>query len=105
MADTNTTVYTPDYYRVLERRGGKWFLKIGKLFYSKLPFVVDLNDFELLYGVTKEQVAIELFRINGGRDGYYLANLRKKQYYYCGTEPEGVKSKLLELGIGVSRNS
>jgi len=46
-----------------------------------------------------------LFRINGGKAGYYLANLRGKKFYYCGIEPGGVKNKLLELGIGVSRNS
>ncbi|PMB08215.1 hypothetical protein CEN49_10605 [Fischerella thermalis CCMEE 5273] len=64
-----------------------------------------MNDFELLYGITKQQIAIELFRINGGKAGYYLANLRGKKFYYCGIEPGGVKNKLLELGIGVSRNS
>ncbi|KYC36331.1 hypothetical protein WA1_42170 [Scytonema hofmannii PCC 7110] len=55
----------------------------------------------MLYGISKQQVVIELFRINGGKPGYYLADLRhNKQYYYCGTEPQDVKSKLLFLGIG-----
>ncbi|MEH1788858.1 MAG: hypothetical protein V7L23_25580 [Nostoc sp.] len=97
---TDTNVYHPDYYRVLERRDGKWFLKLGELFYSKLPFAVDMNDFKLLYGISKQQVAIELFRINGGISGYYLADLRQKKYYYCGAEVEGVKTKLRSLGIG-----
>lgn len=43
---------------------------------------------------------IELFRINCGRDGYYLANLRDKKYYYCGLEFEDINTKLKELGIG-----
>ena len=98
MADTK--VYAPDCYRIFERRNSEWFLKKVNLFYSKLPFRVDMNDFKLLYGITQEQVAIELFRINGGKNGYYLANLKTKKYYYCGTESEGVKNKLLELGIG-----
>ncbi|MBN3993818.1 MAG: hypothetical protein HWQ36_25885 [Nostoc sp. NMS2] len=53
-----------------------------------------------MYGITRQQIAIELFRINGGKAGYYLANLRRKKFYYCGTEPAGVKGKILDLGIG-----
>ncbi|MBO3462052.1 MAG: hypothetical protein KME33_29790 [Aetokthonos hydrillicola CCALA 1050] len=54
-----------------------------------------------MYDISPQQVAIELFRINGGKSGYYLADLRsQKKYYYCGNEPESVKLKLLELGIG-----
>ncbi|MBN3945927.1 MAG: hypothetical protein HWQ38_05330 [Nostoc sp. NMS7] len=96
----DTNVCHPDYYRIVERRDGEWFLKFGELFYSKLPFAVDMNDFELLYGISKQQVAVELFRLNSGQSGYYLADLRNKQYYYCGTEPEGVKLQLRSLGIG-----
>lgn len=47
-----------------------------------------------------KKVAIELFRINGGKQGYYIANILDKKYYYCGTEWQDVKNKLLELGIG-----
>jgi hypothetical protein len=97
---TDTTVFVPDYYRVIECRSGEWFLKKTKVLYKILPIAIDFDDFELLYGVTREQVAIELFRVGSGRDGYYLANLRKKQYYYCGTEAEFVKTKLRSLGIG-----
>ena len=97
---TDTTVFVPDYYRVLECRSGEWFLKKTKVLYKTLPIAIDFDDFELLYGVTREQIVIELFRQGGGRDGYYLANLRKKKYYYCGTEAEFVKTKLRSLGIG-----
>ncbi len=44
-------------------------------------------------------MVIELFRINGGKSGYYLANIRDKKYYYC-IDRDGVKTKLFELGIG-----
>jgi hypothetical protein len=53
-----------------------------------------------MYGTTKKKVVIELFRINGGKPGYYLADLRNKQYYYCGTEPEDITAQLQSLGIG-----
>lgn len=94
------TSFVPDYYRVLECRSGEWFLKKAKVVYRNLPIAIDFDDFELLYGVSREQVAIELFRINGGKDGYYLVNLRQKKYYYCGTDPDLVKRQVRSLGIG-----
>jgi hypothetical protein len=93
-----TEIFAPDYYRVFERVVGGWRLKVGKFFYKKLS--VDFDDFELLYGISKQQVAVELFRINGGKAGYYLANLRSKKYYYCGYKPEAVGDTLKRLGIG-----
>jgi hypothetical protein len=91
-------VFAPDYYRVFERLVGGWQLKASKFFVKKLP--VDFDDFKLLYGISKQQVAVELFRINGGKAGYYLVNLRSKKYYYCGSDPTSVKTKLKLLGIG-----
>lgn len=32
-------------------------------------------------------------------DGYYLANLKDKQYYYCGEKEADVRIKLQSLGI------
>ena len=96
----NTSVYHPDYYRIVERVSNGWLIKKGELFYTTLPFAVDMSDFELLYGISKQQVAVNLRKINGGEAGYYLADLRNKKYYYCGTEPEGVRVKLRSLGIG-----
>jgi hypothetical protein len=54
-----------------------------------------------LYGISAERVFIALFRINGGRVGYYLANLRDLAYWYCGPELADVQAKLVDLGIGV----
>lgn len=96
----DTNIYHPDYYRVIERIPGGWLFKKGELFHKTLPISVDFNDFELLYGISKRQIIVELLRLEEGKVGYYLANLRKKQYYYCGTEPKEVKQKLRELGIG-----
>ncbi len=47
-----------------------------------------------------KKVAIALFGVNGGKQGYYIANILDKKYYYCGTQWEDVKTKLKELGIG-----
>ncbi len=51
-------------------------------------------------GITKNKIVTELFRISGGKPGYYLANFRDKKYYYCGDDWASVKLKLQELGIG-----
>lgn len=59
-----------------------------------------LEHVERQYGLTEEQVIIELLGINGGKPGYYLANLRDKKYYYCGLLWSDVKTTLQELGIG-----
>ncbi len=76
-------------------------MKPCQFFYRHTSSKTDDNDLKSLYDISLQQIAIELFRINGGRCGYYLADLRiLKKYYYCGNEPEDVKLKLLELGIG-----
>jgi hypothetical protein len=99
MSDSNVT--HPDYIRIVERVPEGWMFKKGRLVYKRLPIAsADLDNLELMYGISKQQVTIELFRINGGKAGYYLADLRHKQYYYCGTETEDIKAVLLKLGIG-----
>ncbi|AHJ28613.1 hypothetical protein NSP_22810 [Nodularia spumigena CCY9414] len=50
--------------------------------------------------MTKIKVLVELFRVNGGKAGLYLADIRDKKYYYCGQKWEDVKGLLRELGIG-----
>jgi len=93
-------VICPDYIRIIERKPGGWALKKGEIFYKRLPIAVNFEDFELLYGISKQQVVTELFRLNGGKAGYYLADLRHKHYYYCGQSFEDVKTMLLQMGIG-----
>lgn len=97
---SNSSVIYPDYLRIVERKPGGWLIKQGTLFYKRLPFKIDWQDFELLYGISKQQMSLELFRINGGKAGYYLADLRHQKYYYCGLEFEAVPIMLQQLGIG-----
>ncbi len=58
-------------------------------------------DLVAMYGISTEKVIVELFRINAGAVGYYLANLRDLSYCYCGPELADVQAKLIELGIGI----
>lgn len=91
----------PFHYQIYRREGVDWFVKEGgKIFYNSTDQPVSLTHVEHQFGLTEEKVIIELFRINGGRSGYYLANLRDRQYYYCGVEWNDVKTTLQRLGLG-----
>ena len=92
---------TPYHYRVYERSGTRWFVfDAARVFYNSTDQPLELQDIEQQFGLTAEKVVIELFRINAGRKGYYLANLRDREYHYCGPKFEDVKQMLQRLGIG-----
>ena len=92
---------TPYHYKVYERSGTRWFARdAAKVFYNATDQPMDLLNVEQQFGLTVEQVIVELFRIKGGKTGFYLANLRDRQYYYCGYSWEDVKATLRKLGIG-----
>lgn len=95
------TIVLPIYYQIVQKSGKNWtFKQSGEVFYNPAGKKVCLSDREKVYNLTKQKIAIELFRLKAGRDGYYLANLRDKKYYYCGTEWEDLKNTLISLGIG-----
>ncbi|GAA6616747.1 hypothetical protein [Scytonema sp. NUACC26] len=101
MSDFSTTIVRPLYYRIIERRGNGWAFKEGTPFINFLNApLLSHEDIYAAFGTSMKKVAIALFRINGGKQGYYIANILDKQYYYCGTQWEDVKTKLKELGIG-----
>jgi len=92
---------TPYHYRVYEYSGSRWFvLDAARVFYNSTNQLLELQDIEQQFGLTTEQVIIELFRIDAGKQGYYLANLKNQRYYYCGSNIEDVKNTLQNLGIG-----
>ena len=89
----------PPYYIIVEALPGKWEFLSSKI---TNPFTGKVHPFkpsELLRcaKLTKSEVITQLFRINGGRLGYYLVNLKDKNYYYCGLLFESVSEKLLEI--------
>jgi hypothetical protein len=98
---SNSSIIYPDFFRIVERKPNGWLIKKGSVFYKRLPIATsDMADTQLLYGISSEQIITELFRVNGGKLGYYLADLRHRRYYYCGLEWENVKTMLRNLGIG-----
>ncbi len=95
----------PYHYKVYKRKTTRWFTQdASRVFYNSTNVPLDLVNVEQQFGLTDKQVVIELFRINGGRTGFYLANLRDRKYYYCGLDWESVKTTLYNLGIGVRSN-
>lgn len=101
-SDNELRIVRPIYYRVVRREASTWYFRQGKVFH-RADSDEDLTDFASIlkrYGIKKHQIAFELFRINGGKAGFYLANIRDKKYYYCGESLQDVKQKLLDLGIG-----
>jgi len=101
MSDSNTTIVHPVYYRIIERRGNGWAFKEGEPFINLFDeSILSQKDLFAAFDTSMKKVAIELFRINGGKQGYYIADIQDKKYYYCGREWSDVKAKLKELGIG-----
>ena len=91
----------PYHYKVYERKVTTWFARdASKVFYNSTNMPLEITNVEQQFGLTEQAVIIELFRINGGRAGFYLANLRDRKYYYCGTDWEDVKTTLHNCGIG-----
>lgn len=96
-------IITPYHYKIYECRGTKWFtLNGGRIFYNGTDRPMDLQNVEREFGFSNEQIVIELFRVNGGKGGFYLGNLRDRKFYYCGLKWEDIKTTLLQLGIGRS---
>ena len=95
-----SSIIYPQYYYVVEREPGAWVFRHPKVFYRGNNHPQSLNQREKEYGLTKKKIIIELFRLNAGKLGYYLANMRDRQYYYCGQKWEDVKTQLRSLGIG-----
>lgn len=96
------SIIHPLRYAIVKREGTVWYFKGGTVFYNprNVPVPLEIEDKLHQFGLSFSSVAVELFRINGGKSGYYLANLRDKQYYYCGSDWEDVKTTLISLGIG-----
>lgn len=102
MPSLGTIVY-PIYYRLVVRRRDSWYFIKGDIFVNlfNIP-VLDQKDLFACFGTNMNEVANKLKIINEGKEGFYLADIQDKKYYYCGQEWSDVKTKLQELGIGRS---
>ena len=93
----------PLHIQIYQREGVKWFIyEVGAPFYNPTSTPMNTKHVASQLNMTEEQVIIELFRINGGKPGFYLASLRDHKYYYCGLQWEDIRYTLQSLGIGRS---
>lgn len=88
----------PRYYQIFRQKGSEWLVHGSNLADRESVEIKNLAD----YGLNIEQLISELFKIRVGSEGYYIVNLRDKEYYYCGLTLKDVRTKLLELGVGRS---
>ncbi|BAS55374.1 hypothetical protein NIES2135_53410 [Leptolyngbya boryana NIES-2135] len=96
-----TRIIYPSYFRVVKRDREGWHFRHGKVFYGPSDRSSDwVENREQLFGLSDETIAVELFRLKLGAEGYYLANLRDRQYYYCGSDLSDVAATLRQFGIG-----
>lgn len=104
---TEETFIFPAYYYIVERNAvkGEWLFKRGSPFYNPTGEKINCNERERYFGLTKPQMATELFRINGGKSGWYLVDMRmrSRKYYYCGDSEHDLKLKLRQLLLDAAR--
>lgn len=89
----------PPYYIIVEAFPGKWKFSSSEITnpLTGKDHLFQPNELLRYAKLTKREVVTQLFRINGGRLGYYLVNLKDKKYYYCDLLFESVNEKLLEI--------
>lgn len=96
-------VVTPAHIQIVHRIEKGWGFTQPKRVVHAPAGVVHDSDFytcrERQYGLTKGRIELELTLLNGGKVGWYIADMKDKLYYYCGLEFEDVKAKLVELGL------
>ena len=100
---STSSIIHPLHYLIVKRESITWYFKPGNsIFYNprNVPVNLALEDRLHRFDLSPQIIMIELFRINGGKPGYYLVNLRDKHYYYCGTDLQDVNCRLHNLGIG-----
>ena len=84
----------PQNWQIYRHNGNKWFHLPPDKSEQLLPKRV-----EALFGLTPQEVVNSLFKVNGGWQGLYIANLQERKYFYCGTEWIDVVNTFEALGV------
>ena len=106
-------IFCPGYFRIIKKSQSKWaslrakpVLGVKQLLsqpqsnlLSSSSQTIGLEDIQQSYQISSQQIVLELFKLEAGKDGFYLVNLRDRLYYYCGLTLTQVKHKLNQLGI------
>ncbi|MBR8839520.1 MAG: hypothetical protein DSM106950_37340 [Stigonema ocellatum SAG 48.90 = DSM 106950] len=68
-------------------------------FYLKFSDLDQYGEKEIwAHRLTHKKIVYNLFKLTGGTIGYYLADIFKHKFYYCGSTLQFVKVKLQDLG-------
>lgn len=90
-------VVYPYYWQIYKHQIDKWYrLPANKVSGEDTPVPTQI---EKSFGLTEKQVIINLFKVNGGWQGYYIANLKERKFFYCGTCWEDVVNTFQYLGV------
>ena len=92
----------PDYICIIERTTKDWRIKQPqKVFWRSPDSNIPLNreKREETYGLNSKEMLLSLFRQYLGKIGFYIVNMRDREYHYCGLTSQDIKEKLLDLCI------
>lgn len=94
----------PDYICIVQRELGQWRIKQPRKIFWRSPECREIahrENREEDYGLTEKGILLQLFRQFLGKLGFYVVNMRDREYYYAGTTWQDVQQKLWDIGIGV----
>lgn len=92
----------PDHICIVEKTAEDWRIKNPQKVFWRSPdcqIPLERKSRAQTYGLTSKKIVIELFRKDLGKLGFYLVNMRDREYYYCGLTWSDVQEKLWEIGI------
>lgn len=89
-----TRIAYPHYWQVYRHEGDKWYHRPPARSEQPLP-----ERIEAMFGLTPQEVVNSLFKVNNGWQGFYIANLKERKYFYCGLDWEDVVNKFEALGV------
>lgn len=95
----NNSFFVPAYLDIVHKTGDLC-IRLGASKICNLsgkPF--DENQQFSEFGLTPMKILVELYKRYQGLDGWYLVDMRSKEYYFCGSTAQDVQEKLYELGI------
>lgn len=93
------TFFTPAYIDLIRKTGDRWSKPKTTQIINASGKPYNHHDHYSKHGLTQMGILVELYKRYQGLDGWYLVNMAKREYYYCGATSEDVQNKLIELGI------
>ena len=93
------SVFFPSYFRIYERHCDRWYVHPGQKFFAQSNLSLKQGKLEARYGLTIPEIVQQFFALARGRSGFYLADLKHHQFYFCGQSPDDVQATFWQLNI------